>query len=175
MKNIVLFSLLFFNTVAYGQVNKVLSSAMELESGNVGPEKEIKFTYQSHTKETTEYSIAFFNSFSSTSGGESMELWGHGRTSLALFSNPKKEFSIEELTVIIKRIRSNYKHFTTQVKSKGRLFIHSDINLDESWVFSAYMDYKTPKYAFWYHGNKYPIQEKELITMLMKFELYFDI
>jgi hypothetical protein len=175
MKKTFLYAVLFVSANTYGQVGKVLSSALTLESGNVGPEKEIKFTYQSHTSESTEYSIAFFDSFSSISGGESLEIWGHGRTTLSIFSEPKKEYSIEELTIIIQRIRSNYKYFTTQVKSKGRLFIHSDINLDESWVFSAYMDFKTPKYAFWYHGNKYPLEEKDLVTMLTKFELYFNL
>lgn len=175
MKNILLFAVLLISSSTYAQVGKAISSALAKESGNVGPEKEIKFTYQSHSSETTEYSIAFFNSFSSTSGGEFLEIWGHGRTTLSIFSEPKKEYSKEELTIIIERIRSNYKHFTTQVKSKGRLFIHSDINLDESWVFSAYMDFKTPKYAFWYHGDKYPIQEKDLISMLTKFELYFRL
>lgn len=175
MKRIFLYVILFVSASSYGQVGKVISSSLGLESGNVGPEKEIKFTYQSHTSETTEYSIAFFDSFSSTSGGEFLEIWGHGRATLSVFSEPKKEYSKEELTVIIERIRSNYKHFTTQVKSKGRLFIHSDINLDDSWVFSAYMDFKTPKYAFWYHGDKYPIEEKELVLMLTKFELYFNL
>tara|TARA_B100000900_G_C20513858_1_gene689178 strand:- start:42 stop:569 length:528 start_codon:yes stop_codon:yes gene_type:complete len=175
MKKTFLYAVLFVSASSYGQVGKVISSSLSLESGNVGPEKEIKFTYQSHTSETTEYSIAFFDSFSSTSGGEFLEIWGHGRTTLSVFSEPKKEYSKEELTVIIERIRSNYKHFTTQVKSKGRLFIHSDINLDDSWVFSAYMDFKTPKYAFWYHGDKYPIAEKDLVLMLTKFELYFNL
>jgi hypothetical protein len=76
MKKILLYAVLFISANTYGQVGKVLSSALTLESGNVGPEKEIKFTYQSHTSESTEYSIAFFDSFSSISGGESLEIWG---------------------------------------------------------------------------------------------------
>lgn len=175
MKKLLIFGALFVCGAVNGQVGKLVSSALSLESGNVGPEKEIKFTYQAHTSETTEYSIAFFDSFSSTSGGETLELWGHGRTTLSVFCEPKKEYSKEELTAIIGRIRSNYGHFTEEVKSKGRLFIHSDINLDDSWIFSAYMDFKTPKYAFWYNGQKYPIEEKDLVAMLTKFELYFDL
>ena len=64
--------------------------------------------------------------------------------------------------------------FITKVRSKGRLFIHADINLDDDWIFSAYMDFKNPKYAFWYKGNKYPIEERKLIQMIEKFKLYFD-
>jgi len=42
-------------------------------------------------------------------------------------------------------------------------------------VFSAYMDFKTDKYAFWYHGEKYELSEKALILLMSKMELYFNI
>ena len=178
MQNLlVIFSLLCITHTIYSQkVGAMLDGVLKLESGKVGPEKEIKFSFQKHNEETTEYSIAFFDSFSSVSSeAPVIELWGHGRSVLALFSDPKRNYNIEQTKVIINKIESNLNHFITKVRSKGRLFIHADINLDDDWIFSAYMDFKNPKYAFWYKGNKYPIEERKLIQMIEKFKLYFDI
>lgn len=168
--------ILFANSISAQKVSDMLEGVLKLESGNVIAEKEIKFSFQKHGEQTTEYSIAFFDSFSPVSEvAPVIELWGHGRSVLALFSNPKKNYNIEQIKVIINKLESNLNHFATTVKSKGRLFIHADINLDDDWIFSAYMDFKTPKYAFWYQGIKYPLEERKLHQMIEKFKLYFNI
>jgi len=160
-------------TIASGQLGSVVKEIASEPSGSVSSEKEIKFSYQQHSSSITEYSIAFFDAIGSNSGGSTMEFWGHGRKYLAIYSDTNIEYSGDELKGIIKKINDNYQHFNVEIRKKGRLFIHSDINLDDNFVFSAYMDFQTPKFAFWNHGNKYIIEEKQLIQMLEKFNLYF--
>lgn len=162
-------------TLANAQLGSVVKEITNLPSGSVGSEKSIKFEYQEHSTSISEYSIAFFEALGSNSGGGTMEFWGHGRTNLAIFSDKNIEYKDLELKNIIKNISENYEHFNTEVRRKNRIFIHSDINLDDDFIFSAYMDFQTPKFAFWYNGNKYMIEEKQLIQMLEKFRLYFDL
>jgi hypothetical protein len=173
MKKILAILFLSITTVSYSQVLKSVAGLMDKGDGQVASEKSIKFNNQKHGISTTEYSIAFFDMFASTSGGDALELWGHGREKLALFSSQNTEFSKEEINVILTRLRANYTHFKKDVMAKGKLFIHADIILQPEFIFSAYMDFKSPKYAFWYHGEKYQVTEKKLLMLMTKMELYF--
>jgi hypothetical protein len=175
MKKVFTILLLTITTVSYSQALKAVSALLDNGSGKVTREKAIKFTYQEHSNSTTEYSIAYFESIASSSEGEALELWGHGRDQLAIFCGTNTEYNKEQVNTILTRMRSNYRHFKTGVQSKSRLFIHADIVLQPDFVFSAYMDFKTDKYAFWYHGEKYELSEKALILLMSKMELYFNI
>jgi len=168
-------TLVLFPLVTNAQILNSVKELTQEASGSVLSEKFIKFTHQEHSEESTEYSIAFFEALASNSGGANLEIWGHGRKSLSIFCEPSVEFDLEKISVLVGRIRSNYNHFNVELRKKNRLFMHSDINIDNDFVFSAYMDFQTPKFAFWYNGNKYPIEEKSLLTMLEKLELYFDL
>lgn len=175
MKQLYLVLLAFATLVTNAQI---LSSVKDLAleaSGSVSSEKTIKFTHQEHLDVSTEYSIAFFEALASNSGGANFEIWGHGRKYLSIFSEPNSQFELDDIKSIISRIRANYSHFNDDIRKKNRLFMHSDINLTEDFIFSAYMDFQTPKFAFWYNGNKYPITEKSLTVLLEKLELYFDL
>lgn len=174
MKKLLTIVLLAITTVSYSQALSAVAGLIDNGSGKVVREKSIKFNNQEHITSTTEYSIAYFESIESTSEGEALELWGHGREKLALFSAPNIEYSKEEVNVILTRLRSDYTHFKKNVQGKGKLFIHADIVLQPEFIFSAYMDFKTPKYAFWYHGEKYQLNEKKLLLLMTKMELYFN-
>ena len=174
MKKLLTIVLLAITTVSYSQSLKSVTGLLDNGSGKVVREKSIKFNNQEHITSTTEYSIAYFESIASTSDGEALELWGHGREKLALFSAPNIEYNKEEVNIILTRLRSNYTYFKRDVQAKDKLFIHADIVLQPEFIFSAYMDFKTPKYAFWYHGEKYQLNEKKLLLLMTKMELYFN-
>jgi hypothetical protein len=173
-KYIFSFLIVLIPSIASGQLGNVVKDMAAGPSGSVSSEKEIKFSYQEHSSAITEYSIAFFEAIGSNSGGSAMEFWGHGRKFLAIYSDIDIEYADDDLKAIIKNISDNYNYFNAEIRKKNRLFIHSDINLDENFIFSCYMDFQTPKFAFWYYGNKYIIEEKQLTQMLDKFNLYFD-
>ena len=49
-----------------------------------------------------------------------------------------------------------------------------DINLYENMVFTCYMDFKDPRYAFWVNQRKYEISEAQFLRLLAKLDAYFE-
>ena len=143
------------------------TDGLALESGLIAYERDIKFNYQQHAENVTEYSIAFFEN------ADSLEFWGHGRNYLGIYGPIQKTLDGEEREEFTRRVNECYTTFKTTVKNKGRIYQHVDIDLYENMVFTCYMDFKDPRYAFWVNQRKYEISEAQFLRLLAKLDAYF--
>lgn len=154
------------------QIKKIASpiatDALGLESGLIAYERDIKFTFQKHADNVTEYSIAFFEN------ADSLEFWGHGRTYLGIYGPIQKTLDGEEREEFTRRVNECYNTFKNTVRNKGRIYQHVDINLYDNMVFTCYMDFKDPRYAFWVNQRKYEISEAQFLRLLAKLDAYFE-
>ena len=109
----------------------ITADALGLESGLIAYERDIKFNFQEHAENVTEYSIAFFEN------ADSLEFWGHGRTYLGIYG-PIQKMDGEEREEFTRRVNECYNTFKNTVRNKGRIYQHVDINLYDNMVFTCY-------------------------------------
>ena len=157
---------------SHAQIKKIAApiatEALTLESGLISYERDIKFNFQEHGDNVTEYSIAFFEN------ADSLEFWGHGRKYLGIYGPIQKTLDGEEREEFTRRVNECYITFKNTVRNKGRIYQHVDINLYENMVFTCYMDFKDPRYAFWVNQRKYEISEAQFLRLLAKLDAYFE-
>lgn len=133
--------------------------------GSVEYEKDIKFRFQEQSVTRTEYNIAFFantNSAVTTTDYDEMkpiEFWGHGGEYLSIYGPFSVDLKGDSLENFKNTIMQTYSYFQSNIARRNVRYQHVDIILLEDLIFTCYMDRETPKLAFWYKGNKYPLSE----------------
>lgn len=131
--------------------------------GSVEFEMDIKFSFMQHSSLKSEYNIAFFaNTTSSPSSNEGVdtrpiEFWGHGRNYLSIYGPLTVHLQGDSLATFRRTMIDTYNYFNQNISRRKLRYEHVDIEVLDDLIFSCYMDRETPKCAFWYKQNKYPL------------------
>ncbi len=146
------------------------------EVGVVENEAFIKFNFQPHSlHQKSDYNITFFEAALSTRNEVNLEFWGHGNKTLTLLGPITLHLNGKEISDLFNVLKAHYFDFQKNIRIKSIAFEHSDLLVFESneFIFSCYMNDKTPEYAFWINKKKYKIDERALNLLFARIDSYF--
>lgn len=146
------------------------------EVGVVENEAIIKFNFQSHRlNQKSDYNITYFETALSIKNEANIEFWGHGNKTLSIIGPVVLHLNGKEISNFYNILKAHYFDFQKNIRMKSIAFEHSDLLVFESneFIFSCYMNDKTPEYAFWINKQKYKIDERALNLLFSRIESYF--